>query len=50
MHSAYFETHFRDAMPNLTWPSTMALKSSDIIVVWNRTGRGIYEGPAGDEG
>jgi hypothetical protein len=30
--------------------SAMALKSSDIIVVAKRTGRVLYEGPAGDEG
>lgn len=29
---------------------SMALKSSDIIVVSKRTGRVLYEGPAGDEG
>lgn len=29
---------------------SMTLKSSDIIVVSKRTGRVLYEGPAGDEG
>lgn len=29
---------------------SMALKSSHIIVVSKRTGRVLYEGPAGDEG
>lgn len=29
---------------------SMALKSSDIIAVCKRTGRILYEGPAGDEG
>jgi hypothetical protein len=30
--------------------SAMSLKSSDIVVVAKRTGRVLYEGPAGDEG
>ena len=29
---------------------SMALKSSDIVVVSKRTGRVLYEGSAGDEG
>ena len=29
---------------------SMALKSSDIIVVSKRTGRVLYDGPSGDEG
>lgn len=29
---------------------SMALKSSDVIAICKRTGRVLYEGPAGDEG
>jgi hypothetical protein len=42
--------------PNEVWiiyknpDNSMALKSSDIVVVTKRTGRILYEGPAGDEG
>ena len=50
MHLARLEAHIVGAMPIHTWPSTMALKTSNIIVVSNRTGGGFYEGPAGDQG
>jgi hypothetical protein len=31
-------------------PRAIALRSSEVVVVCKRTGRVLYEGPAGDEG
>jgi len=49
----YSASHWKPAEVWIVYKNpadSMALKSSDIVVVAKRTGRVLYEGPAGDEG